>query len=124
MRHELDHFVMFVVDAIRTTGQVEAINHLCAFHAVPDFGNGMLVHIADATRWIGAFLSAKIHRSISVDHGLHRLEVTARISTHLERMVFKDPVHDVDVESLIRQINRAIDRMQHLFVQSFIDRKP
>jgi len=124
MRHELDHFVVFVVNAIRTAGQVEAIDHLCTFHAAPDFCNGMFVHITDAARWIGTLLRAKIHRTIGVDHGLHCLEVTARISTHLEWMVFKDPVHDVDVKSLIRQINGAVHRVEHLFVQSFIDRKP
>ena len=61
MRHELDHFVLPVVNAIRTAGEVESINDLCTFHAAPNFGNGSLVHIADAAFWIGSLLSAEVH---------------------------------------------------------------
>ena len=55
MRHELDHFVLAVVNAIRTAGEVESINHLRTFHAAPDFSNGLLVHIADAAFWMVRF---------------------------------------------------------------------
>ena len=118
---ELDHFVLLVMNAERTADEVERVDDFFSLQAAPDLLERGVVDVADAAVGVGPFLSAQVHRSVGIDDGLQGLHVALGIPADLECLPMKEPIHDVDVEQVVRKCQRPLDFREHFAVPLFGD---